>query len=454
MILKFIKSGFNLSQINDNFNTISNAFDKQVLYRAPPSGQANQMEVDLDMNGKQILNIAPPSSPTSLVRYQDLIEVVAGGAFASQIQVDTSQGLTGPNVQTALDSLWSGLKSVTTLSNASATQLGIMNMQLSTIDARVTAIENAPDPGTIFSTDVRGSGRFGLDNKGGMFNYDAPANIGTAGDNGQLRSTVDVSYGGGTTASTSANILSVRNITGSPQNNQRGIWSELTNFASGTGQFTGIFSAVNKRGNTAMYGLVSQFDDYTSATSPAMGAFVVMRGSTTDPTAQRRGLMISVENLPSTSTQHVVSKGLYLATSPNSRVQHAIHNAAVPTENVFLNTAASGGGGITSVFRNTGANYSYGLNFQGSSFGYSAINLNTTGSITWDGDLSAGIRRSEGWVDVFGPVRLGYGGYVRVDGPVFAGASSGTGLALPANPQGYLQLNINGAQFKVPFYPM
>ena len=51
MNLNNIKSGFNLSKINENFDRVKEMAEKQVLYRKPESGQPNQMETDLDMNG-------------------------------------------------------------------------------------------------------------------------------------------------------------------------------------------------------------------------------------------------------------------------------------------------------------------------------------------------------------------------------------------------------------------
>lgn len=67
----------NLSAINDNFQTIADALNDQVLFRDNPSGEPNQVVTDVDMNNKRIYNLPPPISPSEPVRYQDLGDVTA-----------------------------------------------------------------------------------------------------------------------------------------------------------------------------------------------------------------------------------------------------------------------------------------------------------------------------------------------------------------------------------------
>lgn len=54
--LSEIVSGYKMSRVNDNFETIQNELNDKVLYRDNPSGEPNTMENDLDMNGFDILN--------------------------------------------------------------------------------------------------------------------------------------------------------------------------------------------------------------------------------------------------------------------------------------------------------------------------------------------------------------------------------------------------------------
>ena len=57
----------NVSRINDNFKKIEDALNQEVLYRKGYTGEPNEMETNLDMNGKQILNVATGTSDGSLV---------------------------------------------------------------------------------------------------------------------------------------------------------------------------------------------------------------------------------------------------------------------------------------------------------------------------------------------------------------------------------------------------
>lgn len=62
-----ITSGYNLSKINNNFQKIEDALNEEVLYRKGYLGEPNEMQTNLDMNGKQILNVTTGTSDGSLV---------------------------------------------------------------------------------------------------------------------------------------------------------------------------------------------------------------------------------------------------------------------------------------------------------------------------------------------------------------------------------------------------
>lgn len=61
-----ITSGYNLSAINSNFQKIEDTLNKEVLYRKEYLGEPNEMQTNLDMNGKQILNVTTGTSDGSL----------------------------------------------------------------------------------------------------------------------------------------------------------------------------------------------------------------------------------------------------------------------------------------------------------------------------------------------------------------------------------------------------
>ena len=55
--LSDITAGYaSATALNLSFNLIEDEFNNNVLYRNNPSGEPNQMENDLDMNGNAILN--------------------------------------------------------------------------------------------------------------------------------------------------------------------------------------------------------------------------------------------------------------------------------------------------------------------------------------------------------------------------------------------------------------
>ena len=54
--LSNVASGYNRQSINTNFEEIETALEDKVLYRDNPTGEPNQMEQDIDMNGNSILN--------------------------------------------------------------------------------------------------------------------------------------------------------------------------------------------------------------------------------------------------------------------------------------------------------------------------------------------------------------------------------------------------------------
>lgn len=60
-----------LAPVNSELEKIENALESR-LDRQPSSGQANQMQTNLDMNGKRIINAPAPRSSTDLARLQDL----------------------------------------------------------------------------------------------------------------------------------------------------------------------------------------------------------------------------------------------------------------------------------------------------------------------------------------------------------------------------------------------
>jgi hypothetical protein len=72
----------NTSRINDNFQKIEDALNQEVLYRKGYVGEPNEMETNLDMNGKRVLNLPDATSPTEPVTLGQLEGIDSGDALA------------------------------------------------------------------------------------------------------------------------------------------------------------------------------------------------------------------------------------------------------------------------------------------------------------------------------------------------------------------------------------
>ena len=55
------------TKLNEQLQKIQDELNNKVLYRDNPSGEANSMSSDLDMNSNQVLNVAISDNPNSLV---------------------------------------------------------------------------------------------------------------------------------------------------------------------------------------------------------------------------------------------------------------------------------------------------------------------------------------------------------------------------------------------------
>ena len=72
--LSDITAGYaSASALNASFNAIEDEFNNKVLYRDNPSGEPNQMENDLDLNGNDILNAGALDVTDFTVNGQDYI---------------------------------------------------------------------------------------------------------------------------------------------------------------------------------------------------------------------------------------------------------------------------------------------------------------------------------------------------------------------------------------------
>lgn len=80
-------SGYNLAQINENFDRIEAEFQDKVLYRDNPVGEPNTLENDIDANGNSIYNLSNISSEEITLDGVPLSQVVADSAAVLRLDL-------------------------------------------------------------------------------------------------------------------------------------------------------------------------------------------------------------------------------------------------------------------------------------------------------------------------------------------------------------------------------
>jgi hypothetical protein len=82
--LPTIASGYaSITQLNSAFDSIEQEFNNKVLYRDNPTGEANQMEVSIDMNNNSITNVDGISTETITVDGIDLTAQITASQASS-----------------------------------------------------------------------------------------------------------------------------------------------------------------------------------------------------------------------------------------------------------------------------------------------------------------------------------------------------------------------------------
>lgn len=123
-------SGMNLAAINDNFQTIADALNNQVLYRQNPVGEANQMvSSNLDMNSNHILNLPEPVSTSEAARLKDVVNAIAGATQANLIEFTPYREITLDTVQGAMEQLIDQVDAITQ-QTVGADETSIANLRL------------------------------------------------------------------------------------------------------------------------------------------------------------------------------------------------------------------------------------------------------------------------------------------------------------------------------------
>lgn len=96
---------YGATKLNANFKKIENELNNKVLYRNSPTGEPNQMETTLDMNGERILNLPEPVSEHEPARLKDVLNATKGVSVANLISVTPTGDVQATNVQEAIQEL-------------------------------------------------------------------------------------------------------------------------------------------------------------------------------------------------------------------------------------------------------------------------------------------------------------------------------------------------------------
>lgn len=96
-------SGYNLQKINSNFQKIEEEFNEKVLYRDNPTGEPNEMNNDLDMNGNRVYNLPVPLADNEAARLKDVQDAVTGITQANLINFQPTSTISAGNVQAAIE---------------------------------------------------------------------------------------------------------------------------------------------------------------------------------------------------------------------------------------------------------------------------------------------------------------------------------------------------------------
>lgn len=100
--LSDVASGYNLQNINANFDAIAEALNDKVLWRDNPVGEPNTLETGIDANGQPIYNLPEPTQLNQAARLQDVVNSISGVTAANLITFTPTGTISSTTVQGAI----------------------------------------------------------------------------------------------------------------------------------------------------------------------------------------------------------------------------------------------------------------------------------------------------------------------------------------------------------------
>jgi len=245
-------------------------------------------------------------------------------------------------------------------------------------------------------------------------------------------------------------------------------WTNLAimnNYAA-SGQNVAVYGQGNKRSTGPTWGIVSEARDHTQAANPAQGLIGIESGifaNGTDNNISRVAIDISVGKGVSAGTINTTSNGLRIAPTNLDVTQGQLINGITLQGNMTVGVQVSSTG--TWGIQMSGT-YTTGIDLGTATTNTSAIRIKNGDNMAFDASSVYRLRHNSTGVvgltySVSGADKIIFsdaGGVVVSETITWTSAYSsitatiGTNGAPPAQVQGYITVNIQGTDYKIPYY--
>jgi hypothetical protein len=228
----------------------------------------------------------------------------------------------------------------------------------------------------------------------------------------------------------------------------------------------GVYGQGNKRSTGPTWGIVSEARDFTQTANPTAGLVGIEAGifaNGTDTGLNRVGVDISVGKGVAGGTINTTSYGLRIAPTNIDLTQGQLTNGITLQGNMTVGVQVSSSGTWGAQFNGT---YTVGIDLSSATNSTSAIRIKNGENMAFDAGSAYRLRHSTS-----GSIGLVYsvsgadkvvltdtGSIILAETVVWTSAyastsaTAGTNGAPPAQVAGYLRVNINGVDVKLPYY--
>ena len=273
------------------------------------------------------------------------------------------------------------------------------------------------------------------------------------------------SVSGGTVGYVNPNIWA-RTITGATETSFEWTIVGIVDNYSAAGENVGVYGQGNKRSTGPTWGIVSEVRDFTSVANPTAGLVGLEVGifaNGTDTANNRVALDVSVGKGVAGGATNNTSFGLRIAPTNFDVTQGQVTNGVTLIGNMVVGVQVSSSG-IWGV--NMSGTYVVGLDLSSATTSTSAIRIKNGDNMSFDSGSQYRLRHQNGVIPGLAYSAGGVDGVIFSDtGDVIVGgtvawtsafsstsATAGTNGAPPAQVAGYLRVNINGVDVKLPYY--